>query len=105
MNDITAIDLPLDEIRRYCAAQPIARLADFGAAWRGELRPDTEVGLLVEYLPESGISYLDMAQQELDLGEIIGKPVDLRTKEEVSRYYRKQLVANAPLIYAQNSSR
>ena len=104
MNHITAIDLPIDEIRQYCETQPIARLAEFGSAWSGEMRPNTDVGLLVEYLPESGISYLDMAQQELDLGEIIGQKVDLRTKEEVSRYYRHQLVTNAPLIYAQNSN-
>lgn len=104
MGEKTTIDLPLEAIRAYCETQPIKRLSLLGPAFDGWLRPDTDIGLLVEYTPGAPIGYFDMAQQEIDLGEIIGRKVDMRTQQEISRYCRQQLVEAAAPIYEPNST-
>ena len=99
MDEATTISLPLKEIRAFCAREPIRRLSLFGSALRGELAADSDVDLLVEYLPGARVGLLTMAGQEIKLSEILGQQVDLRTAEDLSRYFRQEVVDSAMLIY------
>ena len=99
MSALTNINLPLDEIRAFCESQPIARLSLFGSALHGELTSESDIDLLVEYVPGAVITYIDMAGQEIDLSAIVGRQVDLRTAQELSRYFRQDAVESAQLIY------
>jgi hypothetical protein len=40
-----------------------------------------------------------MAQQEIELSELIGRKVDLRTPNEFSRYFRQQVLDEAVTLY------
>jgi predicted nucleotidyltransferase len=93
------IDLPLDEIRAYCATQPIKRLSLFGSALRGELRPDSDIDLLVEFLPDARVGLWDIVTMEMALTDIIHRKVDLRTPQELSRYFRNEVLKVAKVIY------
>ena len=105
MSELIQIALPEDKIREYCATQPIRRLSVFGSALRDELTPESDIDLLVEYLPEAKIGYFELAQQEIDLSQLIGWKVDLRTPNELSRYFRQEVVDTARPIYAKGSRR
>ena len=91
-------ELPLDEIQVYCARQPIRRLSVFGSALHGNMGPDSDVDLLVEYKAESQVG-LEFFQHLVDLSEIIGREVDLRTPEDLSPYFRKAVCEEAELIF------
>lgn len=91
--------LPLDEIRAFCQAQPIQRLAFFGSAARGEASPSSDIDLLVEYLPKQKITYFDMSQHEMDLTAIIGREVHLLTAEEISHHFRQEVLEIAEILY------
>ena len=97
------IDLPIERIREYCETQPIKRLSLLGTDFDGWQRPDTEIGLLVEYLPGASISYLDMARQERELGEFLGGFVDLRTPNELEKHSRQRILEGATIVFAKNS--
>ncbi len=94
----TTIDLPLATIREYCANQPIRRLSVFGSALRGDMRVDSDLDLLVEYEAGARIG-LAFFQHMVDLSEIIGRDVDLRTKEDLSRHFRQAVCDEARLIF------
>lgn len=96
---MATIDLPLDEIRAYCATQPIKRLSLFGSALRGELRPDSDIDLLVEFLPDARVGLWDIITMEMALTDIIHWKVDLRTPQELSRYFRNEVLKVAKAIY------
>ena len=102
MAEMIKIDLRIKEIRAYCESQPIARLSLLGTDFDDWLRPDTDIGLLVEYLPGASITYIDMARQERELGAIIGGAVDLRTPNELERHCRQQNIERSTLVFAQN---
>ena len=99
-----ATALPIDEIREYCAEQPIKSLAVFGSALRGELRDESDIDLLVEYEPDARIGYFELAQHEIDLGELIGRQVDLRTAGELNRLFRQDVIDSARQLYARRKS-
>lgn len=94
-----SINLPLEAICAFCEQRPIKYLSLFGSALRGELGPESDIDLLVEYEPDARISYFDMAQQEIDLGRMVRRSVDLRTPRELSPHFRRQVIASAELIY------
>jgi uncharacterized protein len=55
--------------------------------------------VLVEYEPGAAVTYLDLARMERELSQLVGRKVDLRTPEELSRYFRKRVVGEALLQY------
>ncbi len=91
-------ELPLDAIREYCARQPIRRLSIFGSALHGNMGPDSDVDLLVEYMADSQVG-LAFFQHMVDLSEIIGREVDLRTPEDLSRFFREAVCEQARPIF------
>ena len=97
------IDLPTEQIRTYCAQQPIQRLAIFGSTLRDDFSPSSDVDMLVDYVPGVPVTLLDMAQQEIDLTHILQRKVDLRTSNELSPYFRQQVSDVAMVIYTRAS--
>ena len=45
--------------------------------------------------PGAPVTYLDMARMEAELSEILGRKADLRTPQELSRYFRDAVVRDA----------
>ena len=93
------ISLPIEQIQLYCQSQPIQRLSLFGSVLRDDFTYESDVDILVEYLPDAVITLLDMAQQEIELSAMIGYKVDLRTANELSPYFRQDVIDTAMLIY------
>ena len=81
MSEAKTLELPLEQIREYCKTQPIARLSELAPEFDGWLRPDTEIGYVVDYEPGAVITLLDMAGHEIELGEILGVGVSLYTSK------------------------
>lgn len=98
------MELPLQFDREgladFCRRHHIRRLAVFGSALTDRFGPDSDVDLLVEYEPGAKVGFLDMAGQEIELGEIVGRRVDLRTAEDLSRYFRDKVLSRAVVQYA-----
>ena len=94
----TTFDLPLAAIREYCANQPIRRLSVFGSALHDDMHSDSDLDLLVEYKAGAKIG-LEFFQHMVDLSEIIGREVDLRTQEDLSRYFRQAVCEEAISIF------
>ena len=103
MNEMILTHIPAETIREYCAGQPIKRLSVFGSAVRDELTANSDIDLLVEYMPDARISYFDMGRHVIDLMEITGRQVDLCTPNSISRYFRKNVMESAFLLYARES--
>ncbi|MGB7990943.1 MAG: nucleotidyltransferase family protein [Candidatus Methylophosphatis roskildensis] len=94
--------LPLDEetLARFCEQHHIRRLSLFGSQLKGTARPDSDVDLLVEFDPEHIPGLLEVAGMEIELSEMLGKKVDLRTAGDLSRYFRDEVVRTAEVQYA-----
>jgi hypothetical protein len=68
----------------------------FGSTRSGSARPDSDVDLLVEFEPDAKPSLLTMAEIELALSPLFaGRRIDLRTAEDLSRYFRDEVLRTA----------
>jgi predicted nucleotidyltransferase len=55
------MDFPLDRLAEVCRRHQVKELSVFGSAARGELRPDSDVDLLVEFEPGAKVGFLRLA--------------------------------------------
>jgi len=72
----------------------------FGSAARGELRPDSDVDLLVEFRPEAEIGFIEYAGLMLALSELLGRKVDLVSKPALRPLLRDAILSEALPLYA-----
>ena len=96
--------LPIDpsELAAFCEANGIRKLSLFGSQLHGTARPDSDIDLLVEFYPGRVPGLFKISEMEFELSDMLGgKRVDLRTPEDLSRYFRQAVIQEAAEQYAQ----
>ena len=96
----THIHLDPEFIADFCRRNRIRKLALFGSVLTDRFRSDSDVDVLVEFEEGARVGYIAMAGMEIELGERLGRKVDLRTPAELSRYFRDQVVHSAEVQYS-----
>jgi predicted nucleotidyltransferase len=95
------IEIPKEKIAEFCRRNHIRRLAVFGSALRADFRPDIDIDILVEFEPEHIPGLFGIARMERELSVLLGRKADLRTPEDLSRYFRSQVMDEAEVQYAE----
>ena len=91
--------IPRVELETFCRRNHITRMSLFGSALRGELKPDSDIDILVEFDKNHMPGLFDISRMEIELSETIGHKVDLRTPEDLSKYFRDEVVKSAEVHY------
>ncbi|MHB9022589.1 MAG: nucleotidyltransferase family protein [Armatimonadota bacterium] len=94
------VSIDRKRIEDFCRKHHIIKLALFGSVLRDDFRPDSDIDVLVWFDPAHLPSLLGIAGMEIELTEMLGRKVDLRTPEELSRYFRQEVVDEAEVQYA-----
>jgi uncharacterized protein len=88
-------------LEAICRRHDVARLSLFGSVLKGTATDESDIDLLVEFNDAARPTFLDMARMEIELSELLGgRKVDLRTPQDLSRYFRSDVLASAELQYA-----
>ncbi len=87
-----------EELAKLCRRHGIRRLALFGSAARGELRSDSDVDVLVEFVPGRRVGLRFITIQD-ELSVLIGRPVDLNTPGFLSRHFRDRVLGESVPLY------
>ncbi|MEJ5296664.1 MAG: nucleotidyltransferase domain-containing protein [Armatimonadota bacterium] len=95
------VHLDRSAIAEFCRRHHIRSLSVFGSALHGDLQPDSDVDILVEFEPEHVPGLFGMARLERELSLLLGRKADLRTPEDLSRYFRKDVLEEAVTYYEQ----
>lgn len=88
------------EVALFCRRHGIRRIAVFGSALRDELRPDSDLDLLVDFEPGRVPGLLGVAKLELELAGVFGREVELRTMNDLSIHFRDQVRHEAAELYS-----
>lgn len=97
--DPSRIGMPEREIEELCRRHGIQRLSFYGSILRDDFGPESDVDILVEFEPGRVPSLMRMVELELELSEMLGRKVDLRTPAELSRHFREQVLREADPRY------
>ena len=98
---MSELAIPEEQLARFCRRNHIRKLSLFGSALRQELGPESDLDFLVEFEPEHIPGLLALARMERELSTVFGgRKIDLRTPEDLSRYFRRQVMETAKVTYA-----
>jgi uncharacterized protein len=89
------ITVPREAIAGFCRKHHIRRLALFGSVLRDDFRPESDVDVLVEFEPAHVPGFFALFRMEQELGEILGRKIDLNTPGSLSKYFRDRVLAEA----------
>jgi predicted nucleotidyltransferase len=91
-----------DRLGEFCRLNHIAKLSFFGSVLRDDFTPDSDIDVLVDFEEGHTPGFLRVAQIERELSLLLdNRKVDLRTSQDLSRYFRKEVLATAEVQYAQ----
>ena len=94
------IQLDQDMLAAFCRRNHIVGLSLFGSVLREDFGPESDVDMLVEFNAGAVVAYFDMARMEEDLAGMVGRKVDLRTPQELSRNLWDKVLTSALVQYA-----
>jgi predicted nucleotidyltransferase len=93
-----SLDVDRDQLESLCRRHGIRRLAVFGSGARGELRPDSDLDVLIEFHPDTRVGLRFITIQD-ELTALLGRKVDLCTPGFLSPHFRERVVAEAMPLY------
>jgi predicted nucleotidyltransferase len=93
-----------EKLREFCHRWQVAELGLFGSVLTERFRPESDIDVLVTFLPEARPTLLDLARMEAELSEIFGQPVDLVEKQALMQsrnpIRRQAILSSVEVLYA-----
>jgi len=94
------ISIDRERLAAFCRRNAIRRLALFGSVLTDRFGPDSDVDVLVEFEPGHPVGLFEIAGMEQELTDMLGREVDLRTPNDLSPYFRDDVLRRAEVQYA-----
>jgi len=99
--------IPFDpkKIAAFCKRWKISEFSFFGSVLREDFRPDSDVDVLVSFVPNAGWSLWDLITMQEELEAMFNRKVDLLEKEAIRNPYRRHsILTGREILYAANQS-
>jgi predicted nucleotidyltransferase len=87
-------------LAEVCRRFGVKELSLFGSAARGEMRPDSDIDIMVEFEPAVRVGLIRFENLARELETLMGRRVDLVTKRELKPWVRPEVMKDALNIYA-----
>lgn len=81
-------------LEALCRRHGVRKLAFFGSVLRDDFRADSDVDVLVEFVPGQMVGFRFVHIQD-ELSDLVGRHVDLNTAKSLSKYFRDDVLRHA----------
>ena len=82
------------QITEFCHRWKITEFALFGSVLRDDFRPDSDIDVLLTFLPEQWLTWDDWQAMEAELEALFQRKVDLVSKKYLKNPYRRYEILN-----------
>ena len=92
------ISIDQQELGVFCRERGIRKLSLFGSVLREDFSPDSDIDVLIEFLPGKtpGLAFFGYGDQ---LANLIGHKVDLNTPGFLNKHFRDDVLRHAVTLY------
>ncbi|MBI5154319.1 nucleotidyltransferase family protein [Candidatus Poribacteria bacterium] len=99
------ITIDKDALAAFCRRNHIRKLSLFGSILREDFTPESDVDVLVEFEPGKAPGLFAISGMEEELSGLMGRKADLRTAEDLSRYFRDKVMGEAEVVCGYTAAR
>lgn len=93
------------EIETICKQYQVQKMAFFGSVIREDFNEQSDIDILVNFLPEAEVDYIDFYDLQHDLSELFQRPVDLIPEAGlVQQVLREQVLDIQQVFYETKKS-
>jgi len=96
----SGIELPSDRIADVCRRYDVQELSVFGSASRGDMQPESDIDMLVDFKPGARIGLVKFASLNEELQVLLGRRVDLVTRTGLKPRVRPHVLREAQIVYS-----
>ena len=105
MSRQTPIAIPMDQIEGFCRRWGVKEFSLFGSILRDDFRPDSDVDVMLEFLPGHGFTFETTPEILDELRGIFGRDVDVIEKGRIRNRFRRAAIMGAHrVLYAASRS-
>ena len=98
------IDVPEQQLIKFCQRWKVIEFALFGSVLRQDFQPESDIDVLVTFAPETHWSLFDLVTMQDELEALLGSKVDLVERPALERsanYIRRNSILDSmEIIYA-----
>jgi predicted nucleotidyltransferase len=88
-----------EALAQVCRCYGIKELSLFGSVARGEMGPDSDIDIMVEFLPDTSIGMIQFELLAEELTRLAGRKVDLVSKRGLKPWVRSEVLKDLRVIY------
>lgn len=92
--------VPRRKLASFCRRNHIMKLSLFGSVLRDDFRRDSDIDVLAQFEQEHTPGFFKLANMEEELHKLFGRKIDLRTPQDLSRYFRDRVLKEAEVLYS-----
>ena len=93
--------IPREEIAELCRRHYIRKLAIFGSALRDDFGAQSDVDILVDFIPGHVPGFFGLFDIEEELSAALRHKADVRTAQDLSKHFRQHVIDTAEVQYVQ----
>ncbi len=93
------VHIDRQRLENFCRKHALHRLSFFGSVLREDFGSDSDVDVLAEFMPGRTPGFLRLFEMQDELSEILGRRTDLMTREDLSPYFRDDVLRTAEMFY------
>ena len=98
------IELPMEDVARFCEKWKLTEFSLFGSVLREDFRPNSsDIDVMIQYRLDAVPTFYDLDCMEAELAALFGTEVDVITRasiEQSSNHLRRQeILSSAKVIY------
>ena len=99
-SDFGTMHLDGATLAEVCRRYSVKELSLFGSAGRGEMRPESDVDMIVEFEPGVRVGLIKFESLAEELEALTGRTIDLVTRRGLKLWVRPGVLKDARVIYA-----
>jgi predicted nucleotidyltransferase len=95
------LDISEKQLEQFCLKWKVKELSLFGSVLRDDFRPESDIDVLVSFVPDAPWTLWDLMEMKEELESLFNRPVDLVEKEALRNPWRKREILNTyEVLYA-----
>lgn len=103
INIYQRLDITSADLAAFCQRWQVAELSLFGSVLRDDFSADSDVDVLVTYLPTAQRGLFEKIQMKEELELLLHRPVDLVSKQAIAQsrnwLRRRNILDSAQVVY------